>query len=145
MKKHTLQETYERMFGKINEAKPMKLQSKGGKIVVFKNKDNYEKAKKSGDYEDPTDGSDGDKKEKPSGKLGGGDFARDKGSVKVDSDYIVKDKGSFFIDREDIDTGDAIAEPGQVITFKYKGKTYSGTVDDKGQGRDDDTFKVNIE
>jgi len=35
----------------MKEAESMKLQPKGGgKTVIFKDKDNYEKAKKSGDY-----------------------------------------------------------------------------------------------
>ena len=61
----------------MKEAESMKLQPKGGgKTVVFKNKDNYEKAKKSGDYEDPKASGDSGEKEEPSGKLGGGDFDR---------------------------------------------------------------------
>ena len=56
----------------------MKLQPKGGgKTVTFKDKDNYEKAKKSGDYEDIEGSEDGGEKEEPAGKLGGGDFERD--------------------------------------------------------------------
>jgi len=63
---------------KMNEAESMKLQPKGGgKTVIFKDKDNYEKAKKSGDYEDPKGLGDDDDKEEPSGKLGGGDFERE--------------------------------------------------------------------
>jgi hypothetical protein len=62
----------------MKEAESMKLQPKGGgKTVVFKDKDNYEKAKKSGDYEDPEGPGDGGEKEEPTGKLGGGDFDRD--------------------------------------------------------------------
>ena len=61
----------------MKEAESMKLQPKGGgKTVIFKDKDNYEKAKKSGDYEDPK-GLGDDDKEEPSGKLGGGDFERE--------------------------------------------------------------------
>jgi hypothetical protein len=63
----------------MNEAESMQLQPKGGgKTVVFKNKDNYEKAKKSGEYEEPEEtDDDGGEKEDPSGKLGKGDFERD--------------------------------------------------------------------
>jgi len=62
----------------MKEAESMKLQPKGGgKTVIFKDKDNYEKAKKSGDYEDPKGLGDDDDKEEPSGKLGGGDFERE--------------------------------------------------------------------
>ena len=82
----------------IDEAE-MKLKPKGGgKVVVFKNKDNYEKALKSGDYDgdleyfddeekakhwsekgDMNFGDDGDSKddEDSAGKLGGSDFERD--------------------------------------------------------------------
>ena len=61
----------------MKEAESMKLQPKGGgKTVIFKDKDNYEKAKKSGDYEDPEASGDSGEKEEPSGKLGGGDFDR---------------------------------------------------------------------
>ena len=57
----------------INEDK-MKLKPKGGgKVVVFKNKDNYEKALKSGDYEEP----EGSKKVKSKGS--DIDFGRDGG------------------------------------------------------------------
>ena len=77
--------SWDRKFGEplptledvMKEAESMKLQPKGGgKTVVFKNKDNYEKAKKSGDYEDPEASGDSGEKEEPSGKLGGGDFDR---------------------------------------------------------------------
>ncbi len=58
----------------IAEAETMKLKPKGGgKTVTFTDKDNYEKAQKSGDYEEPEDGE-----EEPKGKgLGKGDFERD--------------------------------------------------------------------
>ena len=47
----------------------------GSKEVTFTNKDNYDDAVKSGDYEDPEDKG-GDKKS-DAGKLGGGDYERD--------------------------------------------------------------------
>jgi hypothetical protein len=50
--------------------------SDGSKEVTFTNKDNYDKAVKSGDYEEPDD-SGGGEKEEPSGKLGTGDFERE--------------------------------------------------------------------
>jgi hypothetical protein len=60
------------------EAETYKLKKKdGGKVVVFTNKDNYKKALKSGDYEEP-DGKGGEEekgKEDP-GKLSGSDFDR---------------------------------------------------------------------
>ena len=81
----------------MKEAESMQLQPKGGgKTVVFKNKDNYEKAKKSGDYEEPEETDDGGEKEDPSGKLGSGDF--DRGSADSDSetgkDYVSKFQGT---------------------------------------------------
>jgi hypothetical protein len=81
-----IEHAWDRKFGEplptledvMKEAESMKLQPKGGgKTVVFKDKDNYEKAKKSGDYEDPEGPGDGGEKEEPTGKLGGGDFDRD--------------------------------------------------------------------
>ena len=71
------------------EAETYKLKKKdGGKVVVFTNKDNYKKALKSGDYEEP-DGKGGEEekgKEDP-GKLSGSDFDReaDKEEPKGDS------------------------------------------------------------
>ena len=93
----------------MKEAESMKLQPKGGgKTVVFKNKDNYEKAKKSGDYEDPEGSGDGGEKEEPSGKLGGGDFERDGGEPED------KPFGG--------DTGkDADSETGKDYTSKFQG------------------------
>ncbi|MBT7558079.1 hypothetical protein HN615_14340 [Candidatus Woesearchaeota archaeon] len=71
----------------MTEAESMKLQPKGGgKTVTFKDKDNYEKAKKSGDYEDPEGSGDGGEKEEPSGKLGAGDFERDTDTTRGDPD-----------------------------------------------------------
>ena len=74
----------------IDEAE-MKLKPKGGgKVVVFKNKDNYEKALKSGDYEEP----EGSKKVKS--KDSDMDFGRaaDDDEVKqaIDSAEKVADK-----------------------------------------------------
>ena len=70
-----IEHAWERKFGEplptledtMKEAE-MKLQPKGGgKTVTFKDKDNYEKAKKSGDYEDSEETGDGGGEE-PSGK-----------------------------------------------------------------------------
>jgi hypothetical protein len=80
-----IENAWDRKFGEplptledvMKEAESMSLQPKGGgKTVVFKNKDNYDKAKKSGDYEEPEETDDGGEKEDPSGKLGAGDFDR---------------------------------------------------------------------
>ena len=89
-----IEHAWDRKFGEplvtledvMKEAETMKLQPKGGgQTVVFKNKDNYEKAKSSGDYEDP-EGTTDDDKEEPSGKLGGGDFERDTDTTGGDPD-----------------------------------------------------------
>jgi len=82
-----IEHAWDRKFGEplptledvMKEAESMKLQPKGGgKTVVFKDKDNYEKAKKSGDYEDPEGPGDGGEKEEPKSKgLEPDDFERD--------------------------------------------------------------------
>jgi len=76
------------------EAETYKLKKKdGGKVVVFTNKDNYKKALKSGDYEEPEGkGGDGEEKAKEDpGKLSGSDFDReaDKEEPKGDSNAKV--------------------------------------------------------
>ena len=60
------------------EAETYKLKKKdGGKVVVFTNKDNYKKALKSGDYEEPdTKGGEDEKGKEDPGKLSGSDFDR---------------------------------------------------------------------
>ena len=60
------------------EAETYKLKKKdGGKVVVFTNKDNYKKALKSGDYEEPEDkGGEEEKGKEDPGKLSGSDFDR---------------------------------------------------------------------
>jgi hypothetical protein len=60
------------------EAETYKLKKKdGGKVVVFTNKDNYKKALKSGDYEEPdTKGGEEEKGKEDPGKLSGSDFDR---------------------------------------------------------------------
>ena len=74
----------------INEEETFKLKKKdGGNIVVFKNKDNYEKALKSGEYLDPINKGDD--------SLGGKDD--EKGSTATASDFDIdkrlgKDKDS---------------------------------------------------
>ena len=60
------------------EAETYKLKKKdGGKVVVFTNKDNYKKALKSGDYEEPEGkGGEEEKGKEDPGKLSGSDFDR---------------------------------------------------------------------
>ena len=60
------------------EEETYKLKKKdGGKVVVFTNKDNYKKALKSGDYEEPdTKGGEEEKGKEDPGKLSGSDFDR---------------------------------------------------------------------
>ena len=75
------------------EAETFKLKKKdGGKVVVFTNKDNYKKALKSGDYEEPdTKGGEEEKGKEDPGKLSGSDFDReaDKEEPKGDSNAKV--------------------------------------------------------
>ena len=75
------------------EAETYKLKKKdGGKVVVFTNKDNYKKALKSGDYEEPdTKGGEEEKGKEDPGKLSGSDFDRqaDKEEPKGDSNAKV--------------------------------------------------------
>jgi len=125
-----IEHAWERKFGAplvtledvMKEAETMKLQPKGGgKTVVFKNKDNYEKAKKSGDYEDPEGSEDGGEKEEPSGKLGGGDFDR-KSFTGPQGD----EPEGMYGEPEDKpfggDTGkDADSETGKDYTSKFQG------------------------
>jgi len=61
------------------EAETYKLKKKdGGKVVVFTNKDNYKKALKSGDYEEPEGkGGEEEKGKEDPGKLSGSDFDRE--------------------------------------------------------------------
>jgi len=65
-----------------------------------------------------------------------------KSKAKSVDDYVVKDGDNFYIDSTDIDTGDAIAEPGEEVTFTQDGVEYTGTVSDEAEGRDDDVLKL---
>jgi len=69
-----IKDKYEKKKKESVDEAEMVLRHKGGKLVNFKNKDNYDKAKKSGDYEKPEDKKAGDDKD---AGLGGGDFSRD--------------------------------------------------------------------
>jgi len=60
----------------------------------------------------------------------------------IDDSYLVREKGVFWVDREHLDTGRAIVAPGEKISFKWRGKSYTGTVSDVTRGRDDDVYKV---
>ena len=74
----------------INEEETFKLKKKdGGNIVVFKNKDNYEKALKSGEYIDPINKGDdslGGKDDEKGSTATASDFDIDKRLGKDDSD-----------------------------------------------------------
>ena len=86
----------------INEEETFKLKKKdGGNIVVFKNKDNYEKALKSGEYIDPINKGDD--------SLGGKDD--EKGSTATASDFDIdkrlgKDKDSDDKPKDDKPKGE---------------------------------------
>lgn len=58
--------------------------------------------------------------------------------------YIAKNKGKFFVDREDLDSGDEVVAPGDKIKFSHKGTSYKGVVSDRSSGRDDDVYEVDL-
>ena len=62
--------------------------------------------------------------------------------LKSVDDYVVKDGDDFYIDSSDIDSGDAIAQPGEEVKFTQDGVEYTGTVSDEAEGRDDDVLKL---
>jgi hypothetical protein len=124
----------------MKEAESMKLQPKGGgKTVVFKNKDNYEKAKKSGDYEEPEETDDGGEKEDPSGKLGSGDF--DRGSADSDSetgkDYVSKFQGTDEPDDDKPDSSVARKKLDKMSRKELAKTDYPFDDDDNYLGSDD--------
>ena len=41
-----------------------------------------------------------------------------------------------------MDTGEAVAEPGEEVTFTQDGVEYTGTVSDEAEGRDDGVLKL---
>ena len=65
-----------------------------------------------------------------------------KSKAKSVDDYVVKDGDNFYMDSTDVDTGKAIAEPGEEVTFTQDGVEYTGTVSDEAEGRDDDVLKL---
>ena len=69
---------------------------------------------------------------------------KDKAPRNVD-DFVVQDGDSFYIDAEDIDTGEAIVKPGDEVTFTHDGNEYTGIVTDEAEGRDDDVLKIDID
>ena len=117
----------------IDEAE-MKLKPKGGgKVVVFKNKDNYEDALKSGNYEEP----EGSKKVKS--KDSDMDFDRD-GSEddNAESDDVeISDANSGPIDRDDI--MDMLKNDSEVVD-KMGDDVYWDGVDLVSSKFDDDTI-----
>ena len=143
-----IEHAWDRKFGEplptledvMKEAESMKLQPKGGgKTVVFKNKDNYEKAKKSGDYEEPEETDDGGEKEDPSGKLGSGDF--DRGSADSDSetgkDYVSKFQGTDEPDDDKPDSSVARKKLDKMSRKELAKTDYPFDDDDNYLGSDD--------
>ena len=131
----------------IDEAE-MKLKPKGGgKVVVFKNKDNYEDALKSGDYEEP----EGSKKVKS--KDSDMDFGRDGGdSEKVDGpspedDWDNEQVMTAKIGGEEV--GDIIDNPNHPNYDKAMDYVMSFDPDDEklvtGPGSDDNAESDDIE
>jgi len=60
----------------------------------------------------------------------------------VYDEYITRKRDKFFIDREDIDSGDELVKPGDKITFKRANKKYKAVVSSKTHGRDDDVYEL---
>ena len=65
-----------------------------------------------------------------------------KSKAKNVDDFVAKDGDDYFIDAEDMDTGEAVAEPGEEVTFTQDGVEYTGTVSDEAEGRDDGVLKL---
>ncbi len=112
----------------MTEAETMKLQPKGGgKTVTFTDKDNYDKAKKSGKYVEPEDGGE---KEEPSGKLGAGDFERETEPERGEEPKAKRSDRYKDVDTSWHDDPDAVAaqgqqgmQPGQAEPTEPKGGT----------------------
>ena len=52
------------------------------------------------------------------------------------SGYISQDEeGNFYVDQEDPDTGERIAQPYDEVTFNYKGSQYTAMVTNVDRGR----------
>ena len=85
--------------------------SDGSKEVTFTNKDNYDKAVKSGDYEKPDD-SGGGEKEEPSGKLGTGDFERETEPERGEKPKAKRSDRYKDVDTSWMDDPDAVAAQG---------------------------------
>ena len=143
-----IEHAWERKVGKplptledVMKEAEMKLQPKGGgKTVRFKDKDNYEKAKKSGDYEDPEE-TDDSGEEEPSGKLGTGDFDRDSGDGddKGGEEPKAKPTGKTdtdidYVDPDDIDDlpEPEDDEPSGEPEDEVDGKEYGGKFSEDG-------------
>ena len=154
-----IEHAWERKVGKplptledVMKEAEMKLQPKGGgKTVRFKDKDNYEKAKKSGDYEDPEE-TDDSGEEEPSGKLGTGDFDRDSGDgddkggeepkakptgkTDTDIDYVDPDDIDDLPEPEDEEpSGEEggeqnIPSDDEIDSYQEKLNTYTGPYSD---------------
>lgn len=60
------------------------------------------------------------------------------------TDYVVKDGRYFYVDREDMETGETLVQPEDTITFTYKGKKYTAEVEEDEEGRDEDVYRLYI-
>ena len=121
----------------MNEAESMQLQPKGGgKTVKFTDKDNYEKAKKSGDYEEPEETDDDGGEDKPAANVGaddaqlGGDRSADAGDEPSDK---TKDDEEPSDDEKPSDAGKA-----DVAATAINNNLYTLTDDDIGGPADAD-------
>jgi len=64
--------------------------------------------------------------------------------MKDVTEYIVKEGKKFYVDREDIDTGEIVTAPYNIVYFIHKGKKYKAVVTTETAGRDDDIYLLNI-
>lgn len=66
----------------------------------------------------------------------------EKDEMKDLSAFVAKDGKHYFIDREDIDSGKAVAKPGDTVMFNHDGNGLTAVVSDDARGRDDDVFRL---
>jgi hypothetical protein len=105
-----IKDKYEKKKKESVDEAEMVLRHKGGKLVNFKNKDNYDKAKKSGDYEKPEDKKAGDDKD---AGLGGGDFERETEPERGEKPKAKRSDRYKDVDTSWQDDPDAVAAQGQ--------------------------------
>ena len=58
--------------------------------------------------------------------------------------FVSKQGNKFYIDREDVNTGQLLAQPGDIISFTNKKYIYNAEVTSITYGRDNDVYLLNI-